>query len=798
MVNKKVDKNTTLIITEKPAAAAKIAAALSDATDEKITNKDKVSYYEFYKGSRRYIVGCAVGHLFGIQQIAKRGPFPNFEVEWRASWNKKGGAFTERYLKVLKKLAKECDEFIVATDFDVEGEVIGWNVVRFVCKQKDAKRMKFSLLTKEALDESFDNLLPNLNWGAAIAGETRHYIDWFYGINLSRGLMKALSSTGTFRILSIGRVQGPALKIVADRETEIDAFESEPYWNVFLQVKDNKNQKVEVKHPKDLFNKSELLKFKHLRGKSGEASTKISEDEVKAPTPFDLTTLQIEAYKNCGFTPMQTLKAAQSLYLAGAISYPRTSSQKYDASIGYDKILKKLKKYTAAVKYAVNKTPTEGKKVDPAHPAIYPTGDAKKVPERDKKIYDLIVKRFISCFCDSAFVENKRIKVVVGSPLDSTPLDIPLDKGQTGQVNQTGQVHRTGQGLNFTANGAQIKEKGWMNVYPYSTKESKVPTMNGAVDVLEIRTEEKETKPPRRYSAASLVKELEKRGLGTKATRAAIVETLYSRGYAREKSIEVTELGMRMVETLEKYAPVILDEGMTKKMTEELEEIEISDKDLDKKKKKVLDEAKVTVTKIAEGMSKNIAEMGKCLADANAIVWEQEKEANTMTECPVCHKGKLRVMYGKRFSRYFVSCDAYPECKTIYSLPPRGVAKPARLSKKQCEEKGLPENSLEMCEECDFPKVALFKKGGAPWKLCFNPECPSNEEITKKKEEFKAKLVSGEIEIDKDGKIIDHGKEERALRGNGKSAGAVMGNGGKGKKKVVKRRKKKVGKGKST
>jgi len=154
-----VKKNATLIITEKPAAAEKIAAALSGATDEKITNKDKVSYYEFYKGSRRYIIGCAVGHLFGIQQIAKRGPFPNFEVEWRASYNKKGGAFTEKYLRVLKKLAKECDEFIVATDFDVEGEVIGWNVVRFVCGKKDAKRMKFSLLTKEALDKSFENLI---------------------------------------------------------------------------------------------------------------------------------------------------------------------------------------------------------------------------------------------------------------------------------------------------------------------------------------------------------------------------------------------------------------------------------------------------------------------------------------------------------------------------------------------------------------------------------------------------------------------------------------------------------------
>jgi DNA topoisomerase I len=727
------DKNTTLIITEKPAAAAKIAAALSDATDEKITNKDNVSYYEFYKGPRRYLVGCAVGHLFGIQQIAKRGPFPNFEVDWQPAHQKGRSSFTKKYLTVLKKIAKEADEFIVATDFDVEGEVIGWNVVRFVCKKKDAKRMKFSLLTKEALDESFENLLPTLNWGAAIAGETRHYIDWFYGINLSRGLMKALSSTGTFRILSIGRVQGPALKIIADREKEIEEFESEPYWNVFLQVKDIKNQTVEVKHPRDIFNEGELLKFKHLQGKSGDASTTIKDDEVKAPTPFDLTTLQTEAYKNCGYTPSQTLKAAQSLYLAGLISYPRTSSQKYDESIGYGKILKSLKKYTAAVKYAVNKKPTEGKKADPAHPAIYPTGENKKVPERDKKIYDLIVKRFIACFCDSAVVENKRIKVVVN-------------------------------GLNFGTRGVQIKDKGWMNVYPHSTKESKVPTIDGSVDVLEIRTEEKETKPPRRYSAASLVKELEKRGLGTKATRANIVETLYSRGYAREKSIEVTELGMRMVETLEKYAPIILDEGLTKEMTDELDEIEVSDKDLEKKKIKVLDEAKKSVTKIADGMSANIDEMGKSLADANAIVWEQEKEANTMTECPVCHKGKLRVMYGKRFSRYFVSCDAYPDCKTIYSLPPKGMMKPARMSKKAAEEAGKEENALEMCEECGFPKVAAFKKGGAPWRFCFNPECPTNEELQKKKEEFKAKLKSGEIEIDKNGKVIDHTKKKVAKK----------------------------------
>lgn len=707
-------KNTTLIITEKPAAAAKIAAALSDATDEKITNKNKVSYYEFYKGDRKYIVGCAVGHLFGIQQIAKRGPFPNFEVEWQPASNKKGGTFTKKYLTVLRKLAKEADEFVVATDFDVEGEVIGWNVIRFICKKKDAKRMKFSLLTKEALDESFENLLPTLNWGAAIAGETRHYIDWFYGINLSRGLMKALSSTGTFRILSIGRVQGPALKIVADKEREILNFKSEPYWQIFLQIKDIKNQKVEVKYPKDIFNKAELLKFKHLQGKSGDAITTLKENILAPPTPFDLTTLQTEAYKNHGYTPSQTLRAAQNLYLSGVISYPRTSSQKYDKSIGYAKILKRLKKYTTKVKYATNPKPTEGKKSDPAHPAIYPTGENKKIPERDKKIYDLIVRRFISCFADAAKLENKKIKVVVG-------------------------------GLNFEAKGIQIKEKGWMNVYPSSVKESKIPTINGKVDVLEIRTEEKETKPPRRYSAASLVRELEKRGLGTKATRAAIVETLYSRGYVREKSIQVTELGLRMVETLEKYSPIILDEKMTREMTEELKKIEESDKNLEKEEKRILDNAKKAVVKIAEDMTKNLEAMGKSLADANAVVWEEEKEANTMSKCPVCHKGKLRIMFGKRFSRYFVSCDAYPNCKTIYSLPPKGMMKPARLSKSTAEKMDKKEGDLERCQECGFPLVASFQKGRAPWKFCFNPKCPSNKELQKKKKAFREKLAKGGV-----------------------------------------------------
>ncbi len=705
----KKPEKSTLIITEKPQAAAKIAAALSGGTDEKISDKNRVSYYEFEKNGRVYYVGCAVGHLFGLQELKKKGKkkeFPNFEIEWRPNYERKAGAYTKKYYSVLKKLCKGVDEVIVATDFDVEGEVIGWNCVRFICGKdvdKRAKRMKFSSLTKDELDRSYENLLDSIEWGNAIAGETRHYLDWFYGINLSRGLMRALAKTGKFRILSIGRVQGPALKVVVDRERDIQKFKPEPFWQVFLQVKDIHNKKLEVEFPKNVEKESELLKFKHLKGKKGYANTDVKEEEMPAPLPFDLTSLQTEAYRKFRSTPTQTLRVAQRLYLAGVISYPRTSSQEYPESIGYDKILKRLKKYTTLVKYAKNKKPTKGKKKDPAHPAIYPTGEFKKLSEEDGKIYDLIVKRFISCFCEPAVIENTRVSVEVN-------------------------------GLKFNAKGVKIKEKNWLAVYKKKIEESEIPHMNGEVDVKEIRIEEKMTKPPRRYSPASLVRMLEKKNLGTKATRASIVETLYSRGYIKEKSIEVTELGMRMAETLEKYSPKILDENLTKEMEVKLEEIQNSNSGFEEKEEAVLGNAKKSIQKIAKNILEHKEEIGQSLADANEKVWEQEKEENTMTPCPVCGKGRLRIMYGRKFKRYFVSCDAYPNCKTTFSLPPNGLMKPAKKKNEEGEEEN------EMCQECGFPLVVALKKGRRPWKFCFNPECPTRKEYEKNKEEIKKKF----------------------------------------------------------
>ena len=258
--------------------------------------------------------------------------------------------------------------------------------------------MKFSTLTNEELEESFRNLNPHIEWGAAYAGEARHFVDWFYGINLSRGLMKSLTSAGQFRILSIGRIQGPSLNLLVERENEINAFVPTPYWEVFLQIQDLDKQKLEVKYEELINKESKLLQFEHLKGKKATAKTTIKEVKSPAPIPFDLTTLQTECYRYFRLTPAQTLNIAQALYTDGIISYPRTSSQEYPKSIKYDNILKKLNKYTTLTKYASNKEPTKGKKTDPAHPAIYPTGETKKLKELEKKVYDLIVKRFIFVF----------------------------------------------------------------------------------------------------------------------------------------------------------------------------------------------------------------------------------------------------------------------------------------------------------------------------------------------------------------------------------------------------------------
>ena len=680
--NIKLKKNGyELIITEKPQAAMKISSALGN--DEK-KNLHGVPYYEIEKNGKKIIVACAVGHLFTLKQKKSGSEFPIFDINWVPNFMARKNDFTKRYYDTLLSLAKNAGSLTVATDFDIEGEVIGLNIVRFICNQKDANRMKFSTLTDKELNDSYESKTKSLNWGQAIAGETRHYLDWFYGINFSRALMNAIKTTGKFKIMSIGRVQGPTLNLIVQKEREIQAFESKPYWQVFIEIDDNKN-KTELKHNKDIFNKSEIEKFKNLKGKTANTKTKKTRQTIPPNHPFNLTTLQTEAYKFYGITPSVTLRIAQSLYLSGLISYPRTSSQKLPESINYKEILKVLSEKYKVGRLITRKKPIEGRKTDPAHPSIYPTGNFQILSGGDEKIYELIVKRFLSLFCDDAIIDNKKISATVDD-------------------------------LIFNARGTEIRKKAWMEIYPVKLKENEIPDFNGKAKILNVKIDEKETQPPRRYSPASIVAELEKRNLGTKATRANILETLYDRNYIKEKSIDATPLGISLIETFEKFSPIIIDEELTKNFENEMEKIQKSKKDFEEMELKVLEKAKKTIKKIAEQFKKNENEIGKELLDANIKLQEKQKEENKLNLCPVCKKGNLAVTYSRKTKRHFIACNAYPDCKTTYSLPPNGVIK----------------KTDKVCESCGFPTLMLLKRGRKPWFFCFNTECEKNKERLEK------------------------------------------------------------------
>lgn len=692
--SKKYDKFTSLkkdgyilIITEKPQAAGKIAAALSNGSDRKINKPGGVSYYEFERDDKQIIVGCAVGHLFTVSQTKKGTGYPVFDIDWYPNFEIKKKDFTKKYYSVIEKLVKGASEIIIATDFDVEGEVIGYNIVRFIAHQPDAKRMKFSSLTAPEIQTSFDNVHPTIEWGQAIAGETRHFLDWLYGINLSRALMNAVKQTGKFRIMSIGRVQGPALNLVVEKEKQIQAFKSIPYWQIFITVNDATN-KLKLKHNKDIIKKTDLEKFKKLEGRKCLASTKKTKQILQPPPPFDLTSLQTEAYKFHSITPSQTLAIAQKLYLAGLISYPRTSSQKIPDAIKPREILKKLnKKFPELTKFATHIKPIEGKKSDPAHPAIIPTGNTQNLTDNDKKIYDLVVKRFISCFCENAELENKKIEA-------------EIDR------------------LKFSTKGMEILKAGWTQVYPIKMEEKQIKDMNGEVLIEKVKTEEKQTQPPRRYSPASIISELEKRNLGTKATRSNIIDTLYNRNYIKDKQIKATELGIQLIDSLKKHSPIIIDERLTREIEKDMENIRSSKKDLEKKEGKIIEKAKSSLTKISTDFKKQELAIGKELVRANESLWEQQKKDNKLKfQCPSCKKGDLTIKYTPRFKSYFVACTNYPNCKQTYSLPKALI--------KKAEEKGEP----KLCEECKWPMLISIKQGKRPWVFCFNPECASRQPL---------------------------------------------------------------------
>jgi DNA topoisomerase-1 len=671
----------TLIVAEKPSVALRLAIALSEGSPKKISDARRVSYYEINAKEGTIYIAAAVGHLFTIRQVGNSRGYPVLDVDWAPSHEvSKFAGYTKNYLDVLKDLAPKCQAFINACDFDLEGTVIGTNIIKFLNNgslEVNAKRMKFSTTTRPDLINAYANLMP-LDMNNFQAGEARHMLDWIWGINLSRALMHAVSSAGFKVPLSIGRVQGPTLALLAKKEREIAIFVPKPFWRIIAVISGTEFTNVRG----DIFEKEVAQSaFDATKAKEKEGLIESADGamrNVPPYPPFDLTALQLEASRVFHIDPSRTLALAQSLYERSYISYPRTTSQKLPYTLGLPKILEQLSKnpkYESLSNSLISSKrfkPHEGLKTDDAHPAIFPTGELPRgLTAEEEKLYDLITKRFLSCFAEWATVQNTKILASFGDE-------------------------------KYAANGAKVLKPGWLEFYTYSTiKQNELPPLKkgDGVEASDVKMPELRTQPPRRYTKASMIAELEKLNLGTKATRAAIVDTLFKRGYIEGGNITVTSFGMSVYQALKDNAGMIVDEATTRQLEEDMEKIVKGEKS----EHEVIDEGKQLLVQAIEQFDKNKDKISQSMTIG------MQKSENVLGKC-IRDGGNLIVRHS-RMGKQFVACSNYPKCTQTYSLPQ--YAKIVATGK--------------VCEHCHTPVIKVIRKSKGVFEMDLDPNC-----ITKK------------------------------------------------------------------
>ncbi len=651
-----------LILCEKPDSANRIAAALSSTGRPKKRFVRGVPIFEI-SDPGRIVVCSAAGHFYTVH--AKRGStrkhFPVFDFTWTPRYLvEKKCARQKVWLDVIEELSRNVKTIVNACDYDMEGSLIGAMILRHACGGADrkAKRMKFSTLTETEIRKSFQSLLPKLDFGTIDAAMCRHEIDWLYGINLSRILTEsALRRNRHYFTLSTGRVQAPTLRFVVKREEDICSFTATSYWAIEAKI-DLGGKRLHVQFEKEQIpgkEEAEKIVSTCARTKNGQVSGKQSRTlHLRPPPPFDLPSLQRESYEHFRFNPSQTLSVAEKLYLSALISYPRTSSQKLPPSIGYRNILGDLSKISSYA-HAANKLlsrielrPSNGVKTDPAHPAIYPTG---RHPERltspEQKIFDLIVRRYLSTFADSAIREIQEVY-------------LKFD-------NHT-----------FVLNGAKTLFLGWTEFCePHEKlKDLLLPDINvgQTVHLASIKAIQRYTKPPPRYNQSSLLNVMEKSNLGTKATRASIIETLYRRRYIQGNQISATKLGISVTSVLERHCPTLLDEKFTRKLEYMIQDVENGHVN----RANVVLKAVTQLKSIISALRLHEHELEQELSDSMQQV--DATGAELTPPCPQCG-AKLRIVRSARTRKRFIKClTESSRCGFTLPIPQRGDVRP--LAKK--------------------------------------------------------------------------------------------------------------------
>lgn len=675
----------TLVICEKPDAARKVSEALSGDGGTS-TVVEGMTVHRFARGGEEYVVCSAQGHLYGVSDpFDEMTVYPVFDVEWYTS-NLVDQRRTRASKRVaaIKKLAVGATRFVNACDFDVEGETIGYNLLRYACggREKAALRAKFSTLTEEDLRKAFDGLDSGSGDGLARAGRARHVVDFAWGVNLSRALSQAIrGAEGRFVTVSVGRVQGPTLEFLVQREREIRGFVPLPFWRA-LGVFQRGGRKIMAGYSHERIGTSSMAETirKECVGEEAEvAVVRTSHAHVGPPAAFNIGDLQREAYAAFRFAPRRTAGIAEKLYLDALISYPRTGSQKLPPSIGYRRIIQglgRIPEYSALAAEIMESDPrpAQGAKSDAAHPAIHPTGERPKrrLDAAEYSIFDLVARRFLASFAPAAKRETVNASFSVGR-------------------------HE------FRVSGVRTISEGWLRFYgKYARyRDVEIPNVSQGqkFEVADVILEEKFEQRPPRFTQSSLLERMEAEGIGTKATRADVIATIMQRGYTAPGTMEVSDLGFSVAEVVQRYAPSITSTKLTRDIEQKLEAVEEGRTGAEV----LLRETVRSIAALVIRLGSNEKAVGKAIG-----MTLQGAGPSVLGACPVCKTGQLRVIRSRKTQKRFVGCSNFQSgCGASGPLP----------------QKGTVVATADRCPGCSWPIIHIRGRG-RPWRLCTNPKCP--------------------------------------------------------------------------
>jgi len=665
-----------LIISEKSNAAARIATILSDGSYRK-RNFQGVPVFQFQKGETDYSVVGLRGHIVELDYPKEMKDWSKVDPKELVFASPVKKVTAGRLINVLRDLANESDEVIIATDYDREGELIGLETVRMSeVDMKKVRRARFSALTKGEIESAFQNLsLPDIK--LADSAESRQIIDLAWGASLTRVISLASGQTGQ-NFLSVGRVQSPTLSLVVDRHNEIKEFVPKPYWTIGATFE--KTSRFRGEHHENPFKDEEKaisIKRKVEGEKEGIVEKyQVTEKRGYPPPPFNTTAMLAEANR-IGLSASRAMQLAEDLYTDGYISYPRTDNTVYPRTISLKCILERLRdsefrKEAEEILAQPSIRPSRGKMETTDHPPIHPVSGATKRNLKGErwKLYELVTRRFLATLAPPSKIEETNCRVSVNGEL-------------------------------FLSNGQVLVDEGWRKYYPYwKMIEVSLPALmeGDKVPMISVDLEERRTQPPSRYTQGSLIQEMEKLGLGTKSTRHEIIQKLYDRKYVEGANLIPTASGIAVASSLEKHASEITDSRMTATLERDMESISNGQATLEG----VVRESQGMLSEAVDKMQEHRKEIGMEIRKAL-------EEQLYVGKCPRCGKD-LRIIRSRKGS--FIGCSGYPECRQTYPLP-----RSARV-----------EPTDEKCPRCGLPMLRVIRKGQPVSLQCIDPQCESNLE----------------------------------------------------------------------